>query len=145
MAIASNDRFTMNNGSKHDDLLRQMAGARAALSSNAQSAVDNARTLADWKYHYRNHPWLFCGVAAAVGYLLVPQPKLSRPTTESDEEATSAATRSGVAAGLLTTAAGLIIRQSLPFLIRRGFQWIDARTAPASEANGSQANDIPQS
>ncbi len=63
----------MNNGSQHDDLLRQMAGARAALSRNAQSAVDNARTLADWKFHYRNHPWLCCGAAAAAGYLLVPQ------------------------------------------------------------------------
>ncbi|MEX2112871.1 MAG: hypothetical protein WD845_06765 [Pirellulales bacterium] len=128
----------MNNGSGHDDLLRQMAAARAALSRDAQSAVANARTLADWKHHFRAHPWLFCGGAAALGFLLVPQRKPSGGST-ADERATGDAAEvpASIAATVLGAAATFAARQSLNYLIRRGFDLLEQRSPPAGETTSA--------
>ncbi len=128
----------MNNGPSHDDLLRQMAVARAALSHDAQSVVANARTLADWKHHFRAHPWLFCGGAAAIGFLLVPERK---PTSagSSAEGAASGLDESppSIAVTVLGAAATFAARQSLNYLIRRGFHLLEQRSAPPSEAGSA--------
>ncbi len=126
---------TMNNGSGHDDLLRQMAAARAALSRDTQSAVSDARTLADWKHHFRAHPWLFCGGAAAIGVLLVPEKKPT-PTQSTGEPATDDVTprEASFVATLVGAAATFAARQSLNYLLRRGFDWLDERASAPSGA-----------
>jgi hypothetical protein len=123
-------------GSSHDDLLRQMAAARAALSHDARSAVSDARTLADWKYHFRAHPWVFVGGAAAIGFLLVPEKKpaplqLAGEPTEADLTPREA----GVLASLATAAATYAARQSLNYLLRRGFDWFNEPPGPTRETD----------
>jgi hypothetical protein len=123
-------------GSNHDDLLRQMAAARAALSRDAQSAVSDARTLADWKHHFRAHPWLFVGGAAAIGFLLVPEKKEARVQLAGEPtEADMTPREAGVLATLATAAATFAARQSLNYLLRRGFDWFEERATPANETD----------
>src|SRR3954451_7323766 len=56
-----------------EDIERQMAEMRSALQQDVRVLASEARTLADWRTHFRAHPWLFCGVAAALGVILVPR------------------------------------------------------------------------
>jgi hypothetical protein len=131
--------LAMKNGSGHDDLLRQMAAARAALSRDAQSAVSDARTLADWKHHFRAHPWLFCGSAAAIGFLLVPERRPAPvPVSGQPSEADLSPREAGVIATLAAAAATFAARQALNYAIRRGFDWLETRTTP----NGDDAADF---
>jgi len=56
-----------------EDIERQMAEMRSALQQDVRVLATEARTLADWRTHFRAHPWLFCGIAAALGFVLVPR------------------------------------------------------------------------
>lgn len=56
-----------------EDIERQMAEMRSALQQDVRILATEARTLADWRTHFRAHPWLFCGIAAALGFMLVPR------------------------------------------------------------------------
>jgi hypothetical protein len=56
-----------------EDIERQMAEMRSALQQDVRVLATEARTLADWRTHFRAHPWLFCGIAAALGFMLVPR------------------------------------------------------------------------
>jgi hypothetical protein len=50
-----------------------MAYIRRELNDDMQQVVKSARTLADWHYYLRNYPWACVGVAAVLGYLVVPR------------------------------------------------------------------------
>src|SRR5689334_9833962 len=110
----------MNNGNDADDLRRQLAAARASLSRDAQAVASDARTLADWRHHVRNHPWLAMGGAAAVGFLLAPrrrrQAAMDASTAQAPGEPAQAqaepAKARAVAASLATTVATMLLRQS---------------------------------
>lgn len=52
---------------------REMERLRQTLDYHAEGLVDSAKTLTDWKYYAKSHPWLFLGTAAAVGFLAVPK------------------------------------------------------------------------
>jgi len=56
-----------------EDIERQMAEMRSALQQDVRVLATEARILADWRTHFRAHPWLFCGIAAALGFMLVPR------------------------------------------------------------------------
>jgi len=56
-----------------EDIERQMAEMRSALQQDVRVLASDARILADWRTHFRAHPWLFCGAAAALGFILVPR------------------------------------------------------------------------
>jgi hypothetical protein len=56
-----------------EDIERQMAEMRSALQQDVRVLATEARTLTDWRTHFRAHPLLFCGIAAALGFILVPR------------------------------------------------------------------------
>jgi len=80
-----------------EDIERQMAEMRAALQQDVRVLASEARILADWRTHFRAHPWLFCGVAAALGFILVPRARKvysvlatpARPTAASPDNVQS--------------------------------------------------------
>jgi hypothetical protein len=131
----------MHNGSAREHLRQELAAARAALARDAHAAIEDAHTLADWRHHFRAHPWLCCGGAAIVGYLLVPArhtvkfvpqfEKLREAMTErvQSNDAPAAATK-----GALATLAGLggtfLARQALNYATRRGMEWLQQRSQP---------------
>ena len=54
------------------EIRRQMAEIRSQLGREVESLASSAKEKTDWRYYYRQHPWLFVGAAAAVGFLIVP-------------------------------------------------------------------------
>jgi hypothetical protein len=50
-----------------------MSTIRRQMDDDWRGMVDSARELSDWKHYVRSYPWVSLGVAAAVGFLLVPQ------------------------------------------------------------------------
>jgi hypothetical protein len=63
----------MNPISTSDDIERQLAEMRSVLDQDVRGLANQARTLVDWRCHFRSHPWLYCGGAAALGFMLVPR------------------------------------------------------------------------
>lgn len=58
---------------KQSEAIRQrMQAIRCELPYDADAARARIQELTDWKYHMRRHPLPILGVAALVGYLLVP-------------------------------------------------------------------------
>lgn len=56
-----------------DEIEQQLAAIRSVLKRDVRDLVSEARELIDWRCHFRAHPWLYCGGAAALGFLLVPR------------------------------------------------------------------------
>jgi hypothetical protein len=107
----------MNNGARGDEIRRRLAEVRAALAHDVQAAASDARTLADWREHFRAHPWLFCGAAAALGFFIIPRKngETSRPqasdgthvqSQDQPKPKTLAATALGMAASFAARQAG---------------------------------------
>jgi hypothetical protein len=58
-----------------DDICRRMAELRRELSSDVDEVSRSARVMTDWRFYVRRFPWAAAGLAAAAGYLLIPQKK----------------------------------------------------------------------
>jgi hypothetical protein len=56
-----------------DEIRQALVVLRRALEREAEEMAASARKLTDWRYHFRAHPWLSCGVAVAVGFALAPR------------------------------------------------------------------------
>lgn len=66
-----------------EEILREMAQIRCELSDDMEGIVSGAQAMADWRYYVRTYPWACVGIAAAIGYLAVPQRlQVMRPTAK---------------------------------------------------------------
>jgi hypothetical protein len=130
----------MNNGPAPDELRRELAAARAALARDAHAAAADARTLADWRHHFRAHPWLCCAGAMAIGYWVVPA-RASRATaaTGPPEQAVAPAAAKSLATTLLGLGATFLARQSLDYMMRHGLDWFDRHAASRSGRPNGEA------
>jgi hypothetical protein len=63
-----------------EDIQRRMAQIRHEMHGEVLVAVKGARSLTDWRSLARSYPWLTLGVAAAIGYLVVPRRRSETPT-----------------------------------------------------------------
>jgi hypothetical protein len=133
----------MENGSASEHIRQEMAAAREALARDARAVASDARTLTDWRNHFRAHPWLFCGGAAALGFLLVPQKERLRfpqsvfqPAETNGKNHTQSTTHSTAtwASTLLGVGATFLARQSANYIARRGLDWLGARAAQRGAA-----------
>jgi len=68
-----------NTSAEISDIQRRMAQIRHEMHQEVQGAVKGAQSLTDWRSLVRNHPWLSLGVAAAAGYLIVPERRWETP------------------------------------------------------------------
>jgi hypothetical protein len=50
----------------------RMHDLRGQLDDNLEEVVDTAKELTDWRTYVRRYPWVCVGVAAAIGYWVVP-------------------------------------------------------------------------
>jgi hypothetical protein len=143
----------MHNGSAREHLRQELAAAREALARDAHAVIEDAHTLADWRHHYRAHPWLYCGGATMLGYLLVP----SRHTAKFDanfalaERTPAAETAAPATKGALATLVGaggaFLARQTLNYATRRGLDWLQQRShtrPPEAWQYGSMAAGEPE-
>jgi ElaB/YqjD/DUF883 family membrane-anchored ribosome-binding protein len=63
-----------------EDIQSRMAQIRHDMHGDVLVAVKGARSLTDWRSLARNYPWLTLGVAAAIGYMVVPRRRSETPT-----------------------------------------------------------------
>jgi len=63
-----------------DAIRRQMAQIRRDLHEDVRGVVASAEAVTDWRRYIRNYPIVSLGLAAAVGYLVVPRRHRSVPT-----------------------------------------------------------------
>ena len=118
--------------SNPDEIERQLAAVRSVLRRDVRDLVSEAQELVDWRHHFRAHPWLYCGGAAAVGFMLVPP--LQRPLRvealvvadgEGDKKfvvrqpAAVVPEVEGVLKTALKLAATVLVRESVGYLMQR--------------------------
>jgi len=121
-----------------DEIQRQMAMLRAALARDVSGSIDSAKLLADWHYHFRKHPALFCGAAALVGYTLIPSrraPPVAVQTTP--PQAVQRAEASSLAEALVTMAVKTLASHAIDALSRHSRDWL----AQVLEPSESQPAD----
>ena len=56
-----------------ESIRQQSHHIRQRLVRRVEGVKDNAQRLLDWRQYVQAHPWAAIGIAAGVGYLLVPQ------------------------------------------------------------------------
>ena len=63
-----------------EEIQRRMAQIRHDMHGEVLGAVKGVRSLTDWRSLTRNHPLATLGLAAAIGYLVVPRRRSEAPT-----------------------------------------------------------------
>lgn len=114
-----------------DDICRRMDEIRRAAGDEVDTIVQSARTLSDWRYYAKNHPWLCAGAAAGLGFMLVPRRKVASPQVDDAKELIAmlkkhhvqGVTVEGPPSGLLKTALGL----ATPFIVRSAMNLLQTR------------------
>jgi len=121
-----------------DDICRRMESVRRTAGEEMETIVQSAKTLSDWRYYVKNHPFLLAGAAAGLGFLLIPKKKPSQPPTPDDAKEliellkkhhVSGVTVEGPPSGLLKTLAGI----ATPILIRTAFNFAQSQMASGGD------------
>jgi hypothetical protein len=58
--------------SSAEHIQHRMHDLRGQLDNDVEEVVDSAMEFTDWRTYVRSYPWACVGVAAAIGYLVVP-------------------------------------------------------------------------
>src|SRR5687767_11637234 len=72
--------------SSADDICRRMEAVRRTAGEEVETIVQSAKTLSDWRYYVKNHPFLLAGAAAGLGFLLIPRKKSAAPVADDAKE-----------------------------------------------------------
>jgi hypothetical protein len=126
--VSSVNPNDVNSDDQAREVCRRMAALRRELDDGVQQVAESARAMTDWTYYVRRFPWAAVGLAAAVGFLLVPRKKTSvAPTAEQlaalvkNKEFVAAATDQlkppkNVFAGLAATLAAMAARAAIAYV-----------------------------
>jgi len=68
-----------------DEIRQRMDRVRREVGDDVRGIVETARTLSDWRYHVRHHPWICVGAALALGFLVVPRRRKHVDSAEAKE------------------------------------------------------------
>lgn len=120
----------MDEKHRRDDLRDQMFDARRRLAQNARAAATDARKLLDWRYYFREHPWILCGAAMAAGFLLIPRRSKGsiagpQPRSDNGPTGTLESLVKGALANLVATAGPVVVEESLKYAVQCGAGWLD--------------------
>jgi hypothetical protein len=55
-----------------EEICRKMADVREVLDEDVKSIAQSAKVMSDWTYYVKQYPWASVGIAATLGYLVVP-------------------------------------------------------------------------
>jgi hypothetical protein len=138
-----------------EEIQRRMAAVRRELEQQVAGVFTNARTLADWRHHFREHPLLICGAAAVIGFLVVPQRRhpmhfavnyaseaSNDGTIQPTVQPTEPQTGRPILAVLGGLAANLVVKQVTSLVKRRGRELFD-RFVEAQTRRKSQSGFDP--
>jgi hypothetical protein len=65
-----------------DRLRQEMRTIRRELGQDVEDLVEHAERLMEWRYYVRRYPWASLGVAALLGYFIIPQRIVTLPTDD---------------------------------------------------------------
>ena len=57
-----------------DDIRRQMQSIRRDLADDMDHIAESTREMTEWQSYVKRYPWIALGVAASVGFAVVPKP-----------------------------------------------------------------------
>lgn len=124
--------------SSADDICRRMEAVRRTAGEEVETIVQSARTLSDWRYYVKNHPFLLAGAAAGLGFLLIPRKKSPQaPSADDAQELVEllkkhhvrGVTVEGPPSGLLSSVVGI----ATPFLLRAALAFAQNRMAAGGD------------
>ena len=110
----------MHHSLEAEAIRQHMEVVRCDLDVSAQSLVESARELGDWRHYVKTYPWVCLGAACAVGYAIVPR---RRAATR------GASSTSGAGGALLIFAGNLLWRSAVSYATRQAGQYFAAPPA----------------
>jgi len=126
-----------------EEIVKRMQHVRREVSDDVKGIVQTAKTLSDWRYHVKHHPWLCVGLALALGFLVVPKRKRI-PTQEAKELIAllkkynvGVTAPSSSAGGLLRTLVGV----AAPALARTAMTMAQHRFAGLNAVSNNRTDD----
>ncbi|MFO1092735.1 MAG: hypothetical protein U0992_05385 [Planctomycetaceae bacterium] len=117
-----------------EEIRGQMRLIRQRVRAEAINVLAGANRLKDWRFYPRQFPWVTVGAAAALGFSAIPQRR--RPTsaaaanlpgtvherqhifTARADRTDASSNKTGLAAGLFSTVAILVVKHGLPIAAR---------------------------
>jgi hypothetical protein len=63
----------MTSATSGEVIQSEMREIRNSLRSDVNEVVNNVSIILDWRYQFQSRPWLWCGIALAAGYFIVPR------------------------------------------------------------------------
>ncbi len=76
---STGERMVATTTNEVDEIRRKMAWIRRELRDDVLGVVESAEEIADWRHYIRDYPWAAVGLAAAVGFMLVPKRRTVEP------------------------------------------------------------------
>jgi hypothetical protein len=67
-----------------EEIVQRMQHVRREVGDDVKGIVETAKTLTDWRYHVKHHPWMCLGAAVAMGFFLAPR-KRKIPSADAKE------------------------------------------------------------
>lgn len=136
-----------------DEIEEQLAAARSDLADDVRTAATEASTLTDWRHHFRTHPWLFSGAAAALGFVLTPCRRYSARSAVSSTGVTEAAdskqaaglsdamarSRNGMLRASVASLAVALVEEAVILGVRRGREILASQPLANGQAEGPAA------
>lgn len=114
-----------------EPIQRRMEAIRGQLDHDVEDVVRSAKRMVDWRVHVSRHPWAAVGLAAAVGYFVVPKRvevtrldahallDLDRRKQLVVEPGPTPHTKGGVAGKLVSFVTHAAVRGALAYLAQR--------------------------
>ena len=138
-----------------EQIRRQMAFIRRELTEDVDELQESAQTLLNWHYYVNNYPWACMGVAAAIGYLVVPRKleihrpdpktleKLARDKHLVIEQKPEAQAKGGLIGTAFSFVSGLLFKTAMAQLGHQLADAMDQRFNPSRTAEKKPAGGSP--
>jgi len=137
----------MNDPPLDDTVRARMQGIRRDIDQDLEDVSASARSMVDWKHYVKAFPWVCLGMAAALGFLIVPKrstvinadlvtpidPAKAGPPVAN---AAPAATR-GLVNGLVSAAVSIAVREAITYLAQNSGRLLGIVKDPGSNHHDS--------
>lgn len=132
----------MSDTSQADAIRREMTQIRSDIRENVTEIVGTARSMTDWRYYVRRHPWALLAAGGAVGYLIVPRRRepARSPAAPASPGAPGGKPPRGLPEKLLLAAADALARHTVAYVGREAGRWFSGAMGTGGSSHGHQAD-----
>jgi len=138
------------NPAEINEIQRRMAQIRRDMHADVQGAVRGAQSLTDWRSLVGSHPWAALGVAAGVGYLVVPHRRseshanaaylagavaAANQAVPAERSSGARKARSGAFAAVFSLLTPVLMRAAQNYALNQLEQWLAAHAFRLNESD----------